>query len=95
MQTYDSLLDSDPYIQQKVALEGALQRSKALSEFLQAYRNTIIEITKIRFPTLTEAVQQRVAHIQKFEDLQLLNIQLSTVSNQAEARRILEESRVD
>ena len=95
MQTYDSLLDSDPYIQQKVALEGALQRSKALSEFLQAYRNTIIEITKIRFPALTEAVQQRVAHIQKFEDLQLLNIQLSTVSNQAEARRILEESRVD
>ena len=95
MQTYDSLLDSDPYIQQKVALEGALQRSKALSEFLQAYRDTIIEITKIRFPALAEAVQQRVAHIQKFEDLQRLNIQLSTVSNQTEARRILEESRVD
>ena len=52
MQTYDSLLDSDPYIQQKVALEGALQRSKALSEFLQAYRDTIIEITKIRLPAL-------------------------------------------
>ena len=95
MQTYDSLLDSDPYIQQKVALEGALQRSKALSEFLQAYRDTIIEITKIRFRALAEAVQQRVTHIQKFEDLQRLNIQLSTVSNQTEARRILEESRVD
>src|SRR5437763_6473438 len=95
MQTYDSLLDSDPYIQQKGALEGALQRSKALSEFLQAYRDTIIKITKIRFPALAEAVQQCVAHIQKFEDLKRFSIGLATVSNQAEARRILEESRVD
>ena len=95
MQTYDSLLDSDPYIQQKVALEGALQRSKALSEFLQAYRDTIIEITKIRFPALAEAVQQRVAHIQKFEDLKRFSIGLATAPNQTAARRILRESEVD
>ena len=91
MQTYDSLLDSDPYIQQKVALEGALKKN----EGLQAFRNAIIEITKGRFPTLTESVQQRVAQIQQFEDLQRLNVQLSLAPNLAEALRILKESRGD
>lgn len=91
MQTYDSLLDSDPYIQQKVALEGALKKN----EGLQAFRNTIIEITNARFPALTEAVRQRVAHIHHFEDLQRLTFQLAMASNLTAARRILRESEVD
>ena len=91
MQIYDSLLESDPVFQQKLALERALERSEAI----QGCRNTIIEITKIRFPALTEAVRQRVAHIQQFEDLQQLTVQLATAPNQTAARRILLESAVD
>ena len=95
MQTYDSLLDSDPYIQQKVALEGALQRDKDLNEFLQEFRDTIVEITKARFPNLAELTQKRVTHIQKFEDLKQFSIRLAAAPNQTTARRILRESEVD
>jgi hypothetical protein len=91
METYDSLLDSDPYIQQKVVLERALVRNEAI----QTFRDTIIEITKIKFPALIELAQQRVTAIQKLEDLQQLTVQLATAPNQTAARRILRESIVD
>ena len=91
METYDSLLDSDPVFQQKLALERALARN----ETIQAFRNMILEITKARFPALAEAVQQRVTAIQKLEDLQQLTVQLATAPNQTAARRILLESAVD
>ena len=95
MQTYDSLLDSDPYIQQKVALERTLERDKALSEALQAFRDTLIEITRNRFPALTEIAQRRVAQIQAIESLQQLIVQLSLAPDQAAARRILQNSPAD
>ncbi|HEY6543238.1 MAG TPA: hypothetical protein VIZ18_20005 [Ktedonobacteraceae bacterium] len=88
MQTYDSLLDSDPYIQQKVALERTLERNEAV----QAFRDTLIEITRNRFPTLTEIAQRRVAQIQTIESLQQLVVQLSLASDQATARRLLQIS---
>ena len=95
MQTYDSLLDSDPYIQQKVALERTLERDRALSEALQAFRNTLIEITRNRFPALTEIAQRHVAHIQTIESLQQLIVQLSLAPDQAAASRLLQKSSVD
>ena len=88
MQTYDSLLEMDPYLQQQKALERAL----GLNAGIQAFQNTIVEIVKNRFPALTELAQQRVVQIQKLEDLQQLNIQLSTAPNQTAARRILKNS---
>src|SRR5438270_13405368 len=85
LRTYDSLLDQDPYFQE----EKALERKLGLNEGIQAFQRTIVEIVKNRFPALTELVQQRVVQIQKLEDLQQLNIQLSTVRNQTMARRVL------
>jgi hypothetical protein len=53
------------------------------------------EYGKSRFPALTELAQQRVAQIQKLDDLQQLNVQLSTARNQTAARRILKNGFVD
>ncbi len=91
MQTYDSLLDSDPYLQQKIALERKLERNEAL----QAFRDTLIEITRNRFPALTEIAQRRVAQIQAIESLQQLIVQLSLAPDQAAARRLLQNSPAD
>jgi hypothetical protein len=95
MQTYDSLLDSDPYIQQKVALERTLERDRALSEALQEFRDTLLEITRNRFPALTEIAQRQVAHIQTIGSLRQLIVQLSLAPDQAAARRLLQKSSAD
>lgn len=87
MRIYDSLLESDPVFQQKLALERALERNLGL----QAFRDAIIEIVKARFPDLVETAQQRITPIQKFEELKQLNIQLSIAPDQATARRILQD----
>jgi len=91
LRTYDSLLDEDPYFQE----EKALERKLGLNEGIQAFQRTIVEIVKSRFPALTELAQQRVAQIQELDDLQQLNIQLSTARNQTAARRILKNGFVD
>ena len=88
LNTFDSLLDQDPYFQEKIALERALERN----ESIQAFQDTIIEIVKTRFPNLVELAQQRVVQIRKLDDLKRFIIQLSTASNQTAARRILKNS---
>ena len=95
MQTYDSLLDSDPYIQQKVALERTLERNEAIQAFRDMTIKMIIEITKGRFPALIEIAQRRVAQIQTIESLQQLVVQLSLAPDEAAARRLLQNSAVD
>jgi len=86
-QAYNSLLDSDPYLQQKVALERTLVRNQAL----QSFRDAIVRITRNRFPALTEMVQQRVLPIQELEELQWLVIQIAIASDEAAARRAVQE----
>jgi hypothetical protein len=91
MQTYDSLLDSDPYLQQKWELERTLERNQGL----QVLRDIIVAITRSRFPALTEIVQQRVASIQNYEELKQLNIQLALAPNEAAARKAVQEAKID
>lgn len=91
LRTYDSLLDMDPYFQE----EKALERQLGLNEGIQAFQRTIVEIVKSRFPALTELAQQRVAQVQELDDLQRLNIQISTARNQTATRRILKDGPLD
>ena len=79
----------------KGSTEKALERKLGLNEGIQAFQKTIVEIVKSRFPTLTELAQQRVAQIQKLDDLQQLVVQLSTARNQTAARRILKNGFID
>ena len=99
MQYYDSLLDQDPYFQEQKALERAfgitLGRTEARTEARQAFQNTVVEIVKIRFPTLLDLAQQRVGQIQEISALQHLVVQLSMARNRTAARRILQNASVD
>src|SRR4030088_2711377 len=94
LQYYDSLLDQDPYFQEQKALERAfgitLGRTEAITEAIQAFQNTVVEIVKNRFPTLLDLAQHRVMQIQEINALQHLVVQLSTARNQASAQRILQ-----
>lgn len=94
LQYYDSLLDQDPYFQEQKALERAfgitLGRTEAITEAIQAFQNTVVEIVKNRFPTLLDLAQHRVMQIQEINALQRLVVQLSTARNQTTARRILQ-----
>jgi hypothetical protein len=85
LRTYDSLLDQDPYFQEEKALERTLGRT----EGIQAFQDTIVEIVKNRFPTLTELAQKRVMQIQELDDLKYLNVQLSIATHQTAAQRLL------
>lgn len=86
MQIYDSLLESDPVFQQKLAFEKALERGQAI----QAFRNTIIEIVRLRFPELVELAHQRLAWIEYLEELTKIIVRLATAETQDAARSILE-----
>ena len=85
LRTYDSLLDQDPYFQEEKALERTLGRT----EGIQAFQDTIVEIVKNRFPTLTELAQKRVMQIQELDDLKQLVVQLSISSDQVAAQQFL------
>ena len=90
MQIYDSLLESDPVFQQKLAFEKAMERDQARKEALQTFRDTIVEIVRLRFPTLVELAQQSLTPVQQFEQLQQITVKLSTANAQDAARSILE-----
>ena len=58
MRSYDSLLESDPEFQQKMA-EARIEGQQKLLMF----------VVKTRFPALVEQAQQKVIRLQKEDDL--------------------------
>jgi two-component sensor histidine kinase len=89
LHTYDSLLDQDPYIQEQKALERTLGRTEGRIESIKTFQDTIVEIVKIRFPTLTELAQKKVMQLQNLADLKQLVVQLSISSDQVAAQQLL------
>jgi two-component sensor histidine kinase len=89
LHTYDSLLDQDPYIQEQKALERTLGRTEGRVESIKTFQDTIVEIVKIRFPTLTELAQKKVMQLQNLADLKQLVVQLSISSDQVAAQQLL------
>jgi hypothetical protein len=89
LQTFDSLLNQDPYLQEQRALERSLGRNEGLTQGVQALRDATVEIAQRRFPALVELTRQRVEYIQQLDVLKQLVIDLSTAPNQTVARRIL------
>ena len=59
---------------------------------LQGLRNAVIVFTKARFPELAELAQQKVAHIENTETLNLLIELVSTAPDEAAARWLLRPS---
>ncbi len=72
---YDSLLDEDPEIQELVAKAELRGQQKA-----------VIDIIEMRFPALTEEAQEKVARLNKADQLSQLMKQMVMAPDEAKAR---------
>src|SRR6266567_7655056 len=64
--TYDSLLDEDPEIQERIAKAKIEERQQSVIDFIEA-----------RFPTLLETAQEQVARLNKPDELTRLTKQIA------------------
>ena len=76
---YDSLLDEDPEIKEKMA------QSK-----LQGAQTIIVTFLEARFPSLAELGQQKVTLIRSTDILNLLAKQIATAPDESTARWLLD-----
>ena len=75
MQSYDSLLESDPEIQQKIA-----------ESQIQGQRRNVMVLVEARFPALVEIVQQHVVRMSKEEQLDQLTKIIALAPDEKTAR---------
>ena len=76
---YDSLLDEDPDIKEKVA-QGELKGAQTI----------VVTFLEARFPSLTELGQQKVTLIRSTDTLSLLAKQIATAPDETTARWLLD-----
>ena len=79
MHSYDSLLESDPEFQQRMA-EAIIEGQQKLLMF----------VVKARFPTLVEQAQQKVLRLQKEDDLYRLTELMLGAPDEKTARWVLD-----
>jgi len=91
MQSYDSLLDSDPYIQRKIAEKAAEQAAKQATEGeIRALQQVALEAVEEQFPALVDQARERVVHIKQPDLLRLLVKQIYKAPDENTARWLLE-----
>lgn len=73
--TYDSLLDEDPEIQERIAKAKIEERQKTVIDFIEA-----------RFPTPVETAQEQVARLNKPDELSRLTKQIALAPDESKAR---------
>ncbi len=76
--TYDSLLDEDPEIQERIAKAKIEERQQSVIDFIEA-----------RFPTLLETAQEQVARLNKPDELTRLTKQIALAPDESTARWVL------
>ncbi len=76
--TYDSLLDEDPEIQERIAKAKIEERQQSVIDFIEA-----------RFPTLLETAQEQVARLNKPDELSRLTKQIALAPDESTARWVL------
>ena len=87
---FDSLLDTDPYIQEQKALERSLGRNEGLYEGrVQELQQMLIEVVEERFPSLVGLARQRAKQTVRPEVLRQLVKQLFAAPDEATARKHL------
>jgi hypothetical protein len=90
LQTFDSLLDKDPYIQEQKALERSLgvTLGKELGR-IQELQQLLLETVEERFPSLVQLAQQKSKQNLKPEVLRKLVKQVIAASDEATVRKLL------
>ena len=82
LKMYDRLWEESSLVQRIRA------ESRAEGE-LEATKRTLINSIKARFPSLAELAQQQIEKITDINDLDILNMQISTASSEREVSRLL------
>ncbi|MBV9688912.1 MAG: hypothetical protein JO202_04290, partial [Ktedonobacteraceae bacterium] len=85
MQSYDSLLDSDPEIQ---AREAKVAAQAAAQTTVRVKQEAILLIVKTRFPDLVELAKQRTVHLTP-DQLDIITQQIVIAPNEDTARSAL------
>ena len=90
MQTFDSLLDTDPYIQEQKALERSLgiTLGKELGR-IQELQQLLLETVEERFPSLIQLAHQKAKQNMKPEVLRQLVKQVIAAPDEVTARKLL------
>ncbi len=86
LKMYDRLWEESSLVQRIRAESRAEGEAKGE---LQATKRTLVNSIKARFPSLTELAQQQIEKIMDINDLDILNMQISTASSEHEVRRLL------
>ncbi len=86
LKMYDRLWEESSLVQRIRAESRAEGEAKGE---LQATKRTLVNSIKARFPSLTELAQQHIEKIMDINDLDILNMQISTASSEHEVRRLL------
>jgi hypothetical protein len=83
MQSYDSLLDSDPYIQQKI-------QQKLVEGEVQGLQKMAIEVIQDQYPALMPSAKEKIILIRKPDLLRLLVKQIYKAPDEKIAQLILD-----
>ena len=83
---YDSLLDEDPEVQERVARGIAEGKAEGQVEIAQ---ELVTDFVEVRFPTLTQLARERVRRIKSTDALKLLAKQVAAASNEDTMRWLL------
>src|SRR5947209_12494155 len=76
--TYDSLLDEDPEIQERVAKAKIAGQQKAVLDFME-----------VKFPSLIQVAQEQVIRLNKPDELSRLMKQIALAPDESTARWVL------
>lgn len=83
---YDSLIDEDPEVQERVARGKAEGLAEGQVEIAQ---ELVTDFVEVRFPTLTQLARERVRRIKSTDALKLLAKQVAAASNEDTMRWLL------
>jgi hypothetical protein len=87
---WENLLEQDPYIKKKTAQAQAKGREEGREEGrIEASRDSVVNVIRVRFPRLAKAARQRVQNIEKLDDLTELHNQLLSAPDETIARKLL------
>lgn len=87
---YDSLIDEDPEVQERVARGKAEGLAEGLAEGqVEIAQELVTDFVEVRFPTLTQLARERVRRIKSTDALKLLAKQVAAASNEDTMRWLL------
>ena len=88
---WDDLMEKDPKMRKIRKESEAKGRAKGIAEGeVKALRKAVAVAVKLRFPSLAELAQQRVAQINRPDKLNLLLDQIANAPNEDAARSLLD-----